>query len=301
MIICDHNMVIRAIDACHPGSSHDSFIWSMSNARQFVMTKYRDGDHNSWLLGDAGYALEPFLLTPYRNPEPREGLFLCLFGVEDGLVSSSRALADVVGKSSSLKSGADTASSPVPKEVDIDMPSTTAYSPEILATVSYASDKVFQDIRSEILLGKKLILSDFVEHIEERKLTQFPEKVYKPARFFHMFGKSLLYRELIDIVARLEPNKSRYDKWIEEAVIVNGLEALVNNVNRKRTKLCSDSAKRIEQYVSGLPVEQRRKAFAQKMTNWALKMKGAGKLEEKMEHFREFLRYEYLETTSMLD
>ncbi|XP_036322202.1 putative nuclease HARBI1 [Rhagoletis pomonella] len=33
MIICDHNMVIRAIDACHPGSSHDSFIWSMSNAR----------------------------------------------------------------------------------------------------------------------------------------------------------------------------------------------------------------------------------------------------------------------------
>ncbi|XP_036347261.1 putative nuclease HARBI1 [Rhagoletis pomonella] len=71
MIICDHNMVIRAIDACHPGSSHDCFIWSMSNARQFVMTKYRDVDHNSWLLGDAGYALEPFLLTPYRNPEPR--------------------------------------------------------------------------------------------------------------------------------------------------------------------------------------------------------------------------------------
>ncbi|XP_017464612.1 PREDICTED: uncharacterized protein LOC108358009 [Rhagoletis zephyria] len=163
------------------------------------------------------------------------------------------------------------------------------------------ADDRFQDIRSEILLGKKLILSDFVEHIEERKLTQFPEKVYKPARFFHMFGKSLLYRELIDIVARLEPNKSRYDKWIEEAVIVNGLEAVVNNVNRKRTKLCSDSAKRIEQYVSGLPVEQRRKAFAQKMTNWALKMKGAGKLEEKMEHFREFLRHEYLETTSMLD
>ncbi|XP_036334832.1 putative nuclease HARBI1 [Rhagoletis pomonella] len=64
-------MVIRAIDACHPGSTHDSFIWSMSNARQLVMTKYRDGDHNSWLLGDAGYALEPFLLTPYRKPEPR--------------------------------------------------------------------------------------------------------------------------------------------------------------------------------------------------------------------------------------
>ncbi|XP_017492119.1 PREDICTED: putative nuclease HARBI1, partial [Rhagoletis zephyria] len=69
--ICDHNMVIRAIDACHPGSSYDSFIWSMSNARQLVMTKYRDGDHNSWLLGDAGYALGPFLLTSCRKPEPR--------------------------------------------------------------------------------------------------------------------------------------------------------------------------------------------------------------------------------------
>ncbi|XP_017478429.1 PREDICTED: putative nuclease HARBI1 [Rhagoletis zephyria] len=68
--ICAHSMVIRAIDACDPGSSHDSFIWSMSNARQLVMTKYRDGDHNSWLLGDAGYALEPFH-QPYRKPKPR--------------------------------------------------------------------------------------------------------------------------------------------------------------------------------------------------------------------------------------
>ncbi|XP_050338636.1 putative nuclease HARBI1 [Bactrocera neohumeralis] len=68
MIICDHNMVIKAVDACRPGSSHDLLIWSMSRAHDYYQRCYDNGERGSWLLGDAGYALQPFLLTPFRNP-----------------------------------------------------------------------------------------------------------------------------------------------------------------------------------------------------------------------------------------
>lgn len=60
-------MKIRAVDSCRPGSCHDSFIWNMSNARTYFLNEYSNGNKNSWLLGDSGYALEPFLMTPYKS------------------------------------------------------------------------------------------------------------------------------------------------------------------------------------------------------------------------------------------
>lgn len=70
-------MKVRAVDSCRPGSCHDSFIWNMSSARNFLLNAYSNGDKNSWLLGDSGYALEPFLLTPYKDvrAETREHKF----------------------------------------------------------------------------------------------------------------------------------------------------------------------------------------------------------------------------------
>ena len=62
-------MRIRAVDACRPGSCHDSFIWGMSDAKKYFKQKYENRERNSWFLGDAGYALEPYLMTPYRNPQ----------------------------------------------------------------------------------------------------------------------------------------------------------------------------------------------------------------------------------------
>ncbi|XP_036342226.1 putative nuclease HARBI1 [Rhagoletis pomonella] len=67
MIICDHKMRIRYVDARHPGSGHDSLIWNTSRVRRFLQEKYEAGERNSWILGVAGYPLEPFLMTPYRS------------------------------------------------------------------------------------------------------------------------------------------------------------------------------------------------------------------------------------------
>lgn len=66
--ICDYKMNVIAVDATRPGSSHDSFVWNLSTVRDYYLGRYESGDHNSWLLGDSGYALEPFVLTPYRLP-----------------------------------------------------------------------------------------------------------------------------------------------------------------------------------------------------------------------------------------
>lgn len=64
-------MRIRAVDATRPGSNHDALIWRMSEARKYFFDKYQNGVRDCWLLGDAGYALEPFLMTPYRDAQPR--------------------------------------------------------------------------------------------------------------------------------------------------------------------------------------------------------------------------------------
>ncbi|XP_067625184.1 uncharacterized protein [Eurosta solidaginis] len=69
MIICDYNMVIRSVDGRHPGSSHDALIWSVSKANDSFQRRYENRERGSWLLGDAGYPLQPFLLTPFRNPQ----------------------------------------------------------------------------------------------------------------------------------------------------------------------------------------------------------------------------------------
>ncbi|XP_054084102.1 putative nuclease HARBI1 [Zeugodacus cucurbitae] len=63
--VCDCKMRIRYLDARHPGSAHDSLIWNTSQVRRFLQEKQDAGERNSWILGDAGYPLELFLMTPY--------------------------------------------------------------------------------------------------------------------------------------------------------------------------------------------------------------------------------------------
>lgn len=59
-------MEIMAVDATHPGSCHDSFVWSTSMARDYFE---RASMENTWILADSGYPLESYMLTPYRSPQ----------------------------------------------------------------------------------------------------------------------------------------------------------------------------------------------------------------------------------------
>lgn len=64
-VICDADMYITNIVARWPGSTHDSHIFNNS----VIKNKFENGEHEGfWLLGDKGYALKSYLLTPLRDP-----------------------------------------------------------------------------------------------------------------------------------------------------------------------------------------------------------------------------------------
>ncbi|XP_017483375.1 PREDICTED: putative nuclease HARBI1 [Rhagoletis zephyria] len=57
--VCDDKLRFLAINANFPGSCHDSGLWTTSKVRSFMSTS-----RGSLLLGDQGYPLEPWLITP---------------------------------------------------------------------------------------------------------------------------------------------------------------------------------------------------------------------------------------------
>ncbi|KAM7305897.1 putative nuclease HARBI1 [Ixodes scapularis] len=63
MVVCDANMRILAVDPSMPGCSHDALVWRQSWVRQQCIAG-RLIRHGEYLLGDSGYPLEPWLMTP---------------------------------------------------------------------------------------------------------------------------------------------------------------------------------------------------------------------------------------------
>ncbi|XP_039967697.1 putative nuclease HARBI1 [Bactrocera tryoni] len=66
MILWDYKMSIRYVDARHAGASHDSFVFNVSDLKVHFQNNKQN---NTWILGDAGYPLHKFLMTPYRLAE----------------------------------------------------------------------------------------------------------------------------------------------------------------------------------------------------------------------------------------
>ncbi|KAK3861118.1 hypothetical protein Pcinc_032881 [Petrolisthes cinctipes] len=64
-VVCDGNGLIINYSARFPGSTHDAYIWRNCNLRHHF-SRGTFGDY--LLLGDSGYPLEPFLMTPVTNP-----------------------------------------------------------------------------------------------------------------------------------------------------------------------------------------------------------------------------------------
>ncbi|CAJ1061262.1 putative nuclease HARBI1 [Xyrichtys novacula] len=61
---CDHQMMVTSLEAKWPGSVHDSQIFRESQ----LCRKLEQGLFSGVLLGDRGYACQPYLLTPYPDP-----------------------------------------------------------------------------------------------------------------------------------------------------------------------------------------------------------------------------------------
>ncbi|XP_029178453.1 putative nuclease HARBI1 [Nylanderia fulva] len=65
-LICDSDLRIMNVNARYPGSTHDSYIWNNSNVLPIMQDIYNRG-HNFFLLGDSGYALRPWMMTPIMD------------------------------------------------------------------------------------------------------------------------------------------------------------------------------------------------------------------------------------------
>ncbi|KYN09112.1 Putative nuclease HARBI1 [Trachymyrmex cornetzi] len=68
--ICDPDLKILNVNARYPGARHDAYIWSNSPIRRIMERRFRNGERNTWLIGDDGYGLEPWLMTPLKNEIP---------------------------------------------------------------------------------------------------------------------------------------------------------------------------------------------------------------------------------------
>nr|XP_023680798.1 putative nuclease HARBI1 [Paramormyrops kingsleyae] len=64
-VICDATCKVTHVFANYPGSSHDSYILANSAIPALFQ---RDSPPEGWLLGDNGYPLKTWLITPYIMP-----------------------------------------------------------------------------------------------------------------------------------------------------------------------------------------------------------------------------------------
>ncbi|CAB3261276.1 unnamed protein product [Arctia plantaginis] len=67
-IVCSAKGKIIGLNPNFPGSTHDAAIWRASTINHFFKSNFLSGERNQWLLGDKGYPLQPWLMTPLMAP-----------------------------------------------------------------------------------------------------------------------------------------------------------------------------------------------------------------------------------------
>ncbi|XP_063359895.1 putative nuclease HARBI1 [Cydia amplana] len=67
-VVCDATGRITSVNPNFPGSTHDAAVWRSSNVHQHLEGQYLQNQAMEWLLGDKGYPLLPWLMTPHPDP-----------------------------------------------------------------------------------------------------------------------------------------------------------------------------------------------------------------------------------------
>lgn len=67
-IVCGADFQIFSANAQYGGTAHDAYVWRRSRVKSTLEKLYNEGERNFWLLGDSGYPLQPWLMTPFLAP-----------------------------------------------------------------------------------------------------------------------------------------------------------------------------------------------------------------------------------------
>lgn len=62
--VCGPDLEIYSVNAKFGGTAHDAYIWRSSQVKNHVEQLYNNGSRDFWILGDSGYPLQPWLMTP---------------------------------------------------------------------------------------------------------------------------------------------------------------------------------------------------------------------------------------------
>nr|XP_011302196.1 PREDICTED: putative nuclease HARBI1 [Fopius arisanus] len=68
-LICDADFKILNLNARYPGSVNDCTIWNDSEVQIVLRRLYNHAGERFCLLGDGGYPLREWMMTPYQNPQ----------------------------------------------------------------------------------------------------------------------------------------------------------------------------------------------------------------------------------------
>ncbi|XP_052861358.1 putative nuclease HARBI1 [Anopheles cruzii] len=67
LMICDHTMTIRYVNARYSGANDAADIWVASGVDKFFAEKYGSGNRDFKVLVDSAYPSKPWIVTPKRN------------------------------------------------------------------------------------------------------------------------------------------------------------------------------------------------------------------------------------------
>ncbi|CAI6373067.1 unnamed protein product [Macrosiphum euphorbiae] len=67
-LVCDSNLKVLNVNVLFPGSTNDVHIWNNSNVSNMLEELHTHNYSDYFLLGDSGYPLRPWLLTPIAQP-----------------------------------------------------------------------------------------------------------------------------------------------------------------------------------------------------------------------------------------